>query len=120
MFEKSVYPMDLMDREYFYDLSLLHNLDLYSMIALNGFMIIYPFRFFAFISRYNFSTSIKGVLNTVVRISPGLFTFVSIVLIISLSVATSSMLLLGPIIPEMETFLGATFMTLSTNLMDLP
>jgi len=101
-------------------MSLLYNLDQYCATALNSSLVIYPFRFFAFISRYNFSVSVRGILNTIVRISPGLFTYFNIVAIIALCVSASSGLLLGPIVPEMSSLTGAIFMTLSTNLMDLP
>lgn len=122
MYLKSFFPLDLTDTgsSTFYDMSLIYNLDYLCVIALNSFLVIYPFRFFAYISRYNFATSIKGILNTIVRTAPGLFTYFSIVLVISLSVSASSMLLMGPVVPEMSSMTGAIFMTLSTNLMDLP
>jgi len=120
MYQKESLNINLMDRSTFIDLSTLYNLDQYSMVALNIFMIIYPFRFFAFISRFNFSTSIRGMLNTITRISPGLFTYFNIVAIIVLCISISSMHLLGPIIPEMNSLSSACFMILSVNLFDLP
>ena len=120
MYQKSSFPLDLMDRESFTDMSLIYNLDQYCIIALNSSLIFYPFRFFAFISRYNFSTSIRGILNTVVRISPGLFTYFTIVVIIAFSISASLMGLVGPFIPEMSNVQGAVVMSLSTNLLDLP
>ena len=107
--------IDLLDSSTFVDLTMLYTLDKYSLMALNLSMVFYPFRFFGFISRFNFSTPIKGTLNTILRMSPGLFTYFVIVLIVAICVTTSSMLLLSPDIPAMNTFLNAFFMTFSVN-----
>ena len=109
-----------MDQKTFVDLSFYYMMDKYSMISLNFMMIYYPFRLFSFISRFNFSASVRGVLNTIVRMSPGLFTYFTIVLIMALSFSVSAMLLLGPFIPEMDSIPGAFFMICTVNLFDLP
>ena len=117
---KREFKIDLLDTETFVDLSLFNVLDKYCSIVLNMFLIFYPFRLFAFISRFSFSKMINGTLNTVVRMSPGLFSYFTIVFIISICISVSSMLLLGPTIPEMNSFEGAYFMTLTVNFFDLP
>lgn len=117
---KRDFELDILDRGTFVDMSLFNMVDKYCRVALNMAMIFYPFRFFAFISRFGFSTAIKGMLNVIVRMSPGLFTYFTIVLIISICISVSSMLLLGPIIPEMHSFWGAYFMTLTANFFDNP
>ena len=89
-------------------------------IALNIFLIFYPFRLFAFISRFSFSIRMNGILNAVARMSPGLFSYLTIVCIISVCITVSSMLMLGPIIPEMNSFTGAYYMTLTVNFFNLP
>ena len=117
---KRTFELDLLDTETFVDFSLFNLLDKYCSLSLNMFLIFYPFRLFAFISRFNFSEMLNGTLNTIVRMSPGLFSYFTIVFIISISVSFSTMLLFGPMIPEMNTFAGAYFMTLTVNLFDLP
>lgn len=117
---KRDFEIDLLDTETFVDFSLFNLLDKYCSIALNICLIYYPFRLFSFISRFSFSEMLNGTLNTIVRMSPGLFSYFSIVFIISICVSVSSMLLFGPMIPEMNSFAGAYFMTLTVNLFDLP
>ena len=89
------------------------------MVALNLMMIFYPFRLFCFISRFNFASSVRGMLSAIVRMTPAICTYMTIVLFMGICVSTSSMLLLGPIIPEMSTFIGAMCMTLTVNPFEL-
>ena len=115
IYMKREFEICLFDNKEFVDLSLLYVVDKYTMTALNMMMIFYPFRIFAFISRFNFSIAINGMLNAIVRMSPGLFTYGAIVIIIALCISVSTMNLIGPIIPEMSSFTGALFMTMTVN-----
>ena len=119
MLMKRTIEVDLLDRETFVDMGMFYFLDKYSMTALNMCMIFYPFRLFTFISRFNFSHSVKGMLNTIFRITPGLFTYLAIMFVVSCCVSVSCMLLLRQYIPQMGTFVGAMLNTLTINFFEL-
>ena len=119
MIYKRTVEVDFMDHETFVDLSFSHMLDKYSMLVLNLMMIFYPFRIFSFISRFNFSSQIGGVLSTIARISPGMCTFVTIAIVCIGSLSVSGMLIFGPYIPCMDHFLGAFSVISSQSLFDL-
>ena len=116
---KRNFKIDLLDNTEHVNMSMFIMVDVYSMIAINMLFIFYPFRIFAFISRFNFSTAIRGTLNSIVRMSPGLATYFTIVLIVGVIISISNMLILSPIIPEMNTFVGAFYMTLTVNFFEL-
>ena len=119
MLMKRSFEVDLLDRGTFVDLGMFYFLDKYSMIALNMCLIFYPFRLFTFISRFNFAKSVNGMLNTIFRITPGIFTYMTIILVISSCISFSCMLLLRQYIPQMRTIMGAIFNTLSINFFEL-
>lgn len=109
-----------MDNVSFVDLSFEYMLDNYALIGLNIMMIFYPFRLFSFISRFNFSSQISGVLSTIVRVSPGICTFITIAIIVSTAFSVSAMLLFGPHVPSMGSFSGAFYILSSQNLFEVP
>lgn len=112
--------VDFMDNASFVNLSFEYMLDTYALMGLNIMMIFYPFRIFSFISRFKSSSQISGVLSTIVRMFPGICTFITIAIIASTAFSVSAMLLFGPYVPSMSSFLGAFFVLSSQNLFDVP